>query len=271
MNSPKIVIVEDDPDVAGIIKKVLQDFAFQSLWSRSAGDLFKSLAETEILPDLCIIDLGLPDMDGIEAMQKLQQIHPDCGILILTGRAHISDRVMGLELGADDYMLKPFEPRELVARVRSILRRKYEKFESEHTQNNPDNANDAEKISHEISENHKQNLAEFAGWSFNFENNSLTSPNNEEHLLNSSEAELLKIFLAHPNKILQRETLFQNLKSSSSGNAVNANNTENHCDRSIDVRISRLRKKLEINPNSPTLIKTVYGAGYLFMAEVEYK
>lgn len=282
MNMPKIVIVEDDPDVAGIIKKVLQDFAFQSLWSRSAGDLFKSLAESEILPDLCIIDLGLPDMDGIEAMQKLQQIHPDCGILILTGRAHISDRVMGLELGADDYMLKPFEPRELVARVRSILRRKYEKSESEHNSNNSnnlnnsnnssnsDNYNDGEKIADEIAGNHKQNLVEFAGWSFNFENNALISPNNEEHLLNSSEAELLKIFLANPNKILQRETLFQNLKSNNSANATNANN-ENHCDRSIDVRISRLRKKLEINPNSPTLIKTVYGAGYLFMAEVVYK
>lgn len=273
MNTPKIVIVEDDPDVAGIIKKVLQDFAFQSLWSRSAGDLFKSLAESEILPDLCIIDLGLPDMDGIEAMQKLQQIHPDCGILILTGRAHISDRVMGLELGADDYMLKPFEPRELVARVRSILRRKYEKTENENNSNNSSNSdsyNEGEKIADEIAGNHKQNLVEFAGWSFNFENNALISPNNEEHLLNSSEAELLKIFLANPNKILQRETLFQNLKSNNSANATNANN-ENHCDRSIDVRISRLRKKLEINPNSPTLIKTVYGAGYLFMAEVVYK
>ena len=123
MNTPKIVIVEDDPDVAGIIKKVLQDFAFQSLWSRSAGDLFKSLAESEILPDLCIIDLGLPDMDGIEAMQKLQQIHPDCGILILTGRAHISDRVMGLELGADDYMTKPFGVMEMLSRVKALLRR----------------------------------------------------------------------------------------------------------------------------------------------------
>lgn len=271
MNAPKIIIVEDDPDVAGIIQKVLQDFAFQSLWFRSAGELFKNLAETKDFPDLCIIDLGLPDMDGIEAMQKLQQMHSACGIMILTGRAHISDRVMGLELGADDYMLKPFEPRELVARVRSILRRKTEKFESEN--------NDAEKNSinsinsnnqSENSKKNKSNLVEFAGWSFNFENNALISPENEEHLLNSSEAELLKIFLANPNKILQRETLFQNLKSSSLGNVANANN-ENHCDRSIDVRISRLRKKLEINPNSPSLIKTVYGAGYLFMAEVEYK
>lgn len=252
-NTAKIVIVEDDPDVAGIIQKVLQDFSFQSLWFRSAGELFKNLAEIANLLNLCIIDLGLPDMDGIEAMQKLRQMHPNCGILILTGRAHISDKVMGLELGADDYMLKPFEPRELVARIRSILRRKSEIH--------------IDEISNEVNENsekNKSNLVEFAGWSFNLENNTLLSSNNEEFLLNSSESELLKIFLKNPNKILQRETLFQYLK-------INTNNAETHCDRSIDVRISRLRKKLEVNPNSPTLIKTVYGAGYLFMAEVEYK
>lgn len=268
MDTPNIVIVEDDPDVAAIIQKVLQDFAFQSLWFRSAGELFKNLAENKNFPDLCIIDLGLPDMDGIEAMQKLQQMHQDCGILILTGRAHISDRVMGLELGADDYMLKPFEPRELVARIRSILRRKSEKFESEN------NANAAEKNTQNLSsqgensKKNKQHLVEFAGWSFNFENNTLISPENQEHLLNSSEAELLKIFLDNPNKILQRETLQQNLKSTPLNATANA---ENHCDRSIDVRISRLRKKLETNPNSTTLIKTVYGAGYLFMAEVVHK
>ncbi len=256
VHTPKIVIVEDDPDVAGIIQKVLQDFSFQSLWFRSAGELFKNLTEVAILPNLCIIDLGLPDMDGIEAMQKLRKEHPDCGILILTGRAHISDKVMGLELGADDYMLKPFEPRELVARIRSILRRKSEIHIDENNHNNENKEN---------SEKNKSNLVEFAGWHFNLENNTLLSSNNEEFLLNSSESELLKIFLKNPNKILQRETLFQHLKVN------NQSNTEMHCDRSIDVRISRLRKKLETNPNSPTLIKTVYGAGYLFMAEVVYK
>jgi two-component system OmpR family response regulator len=115
-----IVIVEDDTAVARIIGQVLQDFDFRTLWCRDAADLLRQLPSID--PDLCIIDLGLPDMDGIELMQRVQA-QSNCGILTLTGRAYVSDRMMGLELGADDYMLKPFEPRELVARVRSILRR----------------------------------------------------------------------------------------------------------------------------------------------------
>ena len=143
----RFVIVEDDPDVAHIIEQVLNDFSFRTVWCRSAGDLLRRLRS--LAPDLCIIDLGLPDMDGIEVMQRVRA-QSACGIIILTGRAHISDRVMGLELGADDYILKPFEPRELVARVRSILRR------LENTQSNP-----ARKI------------AEFSGWHFNLGNNTL--------------------------------------------------------------------------------------------------
>ena len=116
-----IAIVEDDPDVARTIEQVLGDFGFRTIWCRNAGELLRRLRQSA--PDLCIVDLGLPDMDGLEVMQRVRAQSP-CGILILTGRAHVSDRVMGLELGADDYVLKPFEPRELVARVRSILRRR---------------------------------------------------------------------------------------------------------------------------------------------------
>ena len=116
-----IVIVEDDPDVARIIEQVLGDFPSAPSGAAAPAILLRRLRT--LRPDLCIIDLGLPDMDGIEAMQRVRG-QSACGILILTGRAHVSDRVIGLELGADDYMLKPFEPRELVARVRSILRRR---------------------------------------------------------------------------------------------------------------------------------------------------
>jgi len=226
-----IVIVEDDPDVARIIEQVLGDFAFRTAWCRSAGDLLRRLRGLQ--PDLCIIDLGLPDMDGIEAMQRVRSQSP-CGILILTGRAHVSDRVMGLEMGADDYVLKPFEPRELVARVRSILRRREAAGSGQLRQ-----------------------LAEFAGWRFNLANNTLHAPNGEEHLLSTSEAELLKVFVSNPNRILQREQLMGTRDLAPT-------------DRSIDVRISRLRRKLEPDQNSPAFIKTVYGAGYLFLASVTW-
>ena len=225
-----IAIVEDDPDVARIIEQSLKDFGFRTACCRTGGELLRRLRS--LSPDLCIIDLGLPDMDGIEAMQRVRAV-TSCGILILTGRAHVSDRVMGLELGADDYVLKPFEPRELVARVRSILRRR------------------------ETAALPQMQIAEFGGWRFNLANNTLHAPGDEEHLLSTSEAELLKVFVSNPNRILQREKLMGTRDLAPT-------------DRSIDVRISRLRRKLEPDPHSPAFIKTVYGAGYLFMATVEW-
>ena len=226
-----IAIVEDDPDVARTIEQVLGDFGFRTVWCRNAGELLRRLRQTA--PDLCIVDLGLPDMDGLEVMQRVRAQSP-CGILILTGRAHVSDRVMGLELGADDYVLKPFEPRELVARVRSILRRR-------------------EQLADESSQ-----LAEFAGWCFNLGNNTLQGGDGEEHVLSTAEADLLRVFVRNPNRILQREQLMgkRDLQPT---------------DRSIDVRISRLRRKLEPDPQNPALIKTVYGAGYLFLATVSWR
>lgn len=226
-----IAIVEDDPDVAKIIEQVLADFGFRTNWCRSASDLLRRLRT--LSPDLCIIDLGLPDMDGIEVMQRVRA-QSSCGIMILTGRAHVSDRVMGLELGADDYVLKPFEPRELVARVRSILRR--------HESKSSVNA---------------RQIAEFSGWRFNTSNNSLMAPTGEEHVLSTAEADLLRAFVSSPNRILQREQLMGSRDLSPT-------------DRSIDVRISRLRRKLEPDANSPAFIKTVYGAGYLFLATVNW-
>ncbi|PKO87027.1 MAG: DNA-binding response regulator [Betaproteobacteria bacterium HGW-Betaproteobacteria-12] len=228
----QILIVEDDPDVARTIEQVLGSFGFQTAWCRSGGELLRRLRS--LAPDLCIVDLGLPDMDGLEAMQRLRAQTKNCGILILTGRADVSDRVMGLELGADDYVLKPFEPRELVARVRSILRRR-----------------------EGVGAAAASDIAEFAGWQFNPGNNALRGPDGQQHLLSTAEAELLGVFIRHPNRILQREKLM-------------GSRDLNPTDRAIDVRISRLRRKLEPDPHSPALIKTVYGAGYLFMATVRW-
>lgn len=230
-----IAVVEDDAAVARVIEQVLGDFAFRTLWCRTGADLLDRLPA--LAPDLCIIDLGLPDMDGIDLMQRVRAVSPS-RILILTGRAYVSDRVMGLELGADDYVLKPFEPRELVARVRSILRR-----------------NEAAPASGAAPA--RRQVAAFSGWRFNIGNNTLCAPNGESSQLSTSEANLLKVFVNNPNRILQREQLLGTRDLAAT-------------DRSIDVSISRLRRKLEPDAGSAPLIKTVYGAGYLFLASVSW-
>lgn len=230
-----ICIVEDDADVASLIRSTLEDFGFETLLCRSAADLFRHMAQRS--PDLCIVDLGLPDMDGMDVVRQLQAEH-DCGILILTGRGYVGDRIMGLESGADDYVAKPFDPRELVARVRSILRRS----------NNSSRTDIRDRAE----------IASFAGWRFNTGSNILTGQDGSEWPLSTAEAQLLKVFLARPNRILTREQLLDDREVSP-------------FDRSIDVRISRLRRKLEVDVQNPKLIRTVYGAGYLFSAEVHWE
>lgn len=230
-----IFIVEDDPDVARIIRTVLQDFGFESLWCPSGQELFRQLKQRR--PELCIVDLGLPDMDGMEIVRELQARH-DCAVLILSGRGYLGDRVMGLELGADDYVVKPFEPRELVARVKSILRRCQGR--------NP------------ALPGGESACARFAGWAFNGASNTLTGADGSASVLSTAEAQLLRVFLERPNRILTREQLLGERDLSP-------------FDRSIDVRISRLRRRIEADPQNPKLIKTVYGAGYLFSAEVMWQ
>jgi hypothetical protein len=133
-----------------------------------------------------ILDLGLPDMDGMTVLQQMRGKH-SCGLLVVTGRSDTHDRVMGLELGADDYVVKPFEPRELIARVRSILRR----YPGQVV----------------LPADPAQRVAEFAGWRFAPGSNTLTSPSGQQDTLSTAEAQLLSVLLAHPNHILTREQL----------------------------------------------------------------
>ena len=227
-----IFLIEDEPEIARIVARALADFGFESEWFRTGAEVTRRLRTRT--PDLCICDLGLPDIDGMELVRQLRG-QVGCGVLILTGRGYTADRVMGLELGADDYIVKPFEPRELVARIRSILRR------CDRTPPSTDS----------------RTRAEFSGWRFDASANALTSPTGEDHALSTAEAQLLRVFIENPNRILTREQLLGERNISP-------------FDRSIDVRISRLRRKIEPNPGNPKIIKTVYGAGYLFSSTVTW-
>lgn len=233
--SATVYVVEDEPEVARLLAKILDDFGYVAECFRTGADLL--LRVRARAPDLCIVDLGLPDVDGMDVVRELRGCHL-CGVLILTGRGYTADRVMGLELGADDYVVKPFEPRELIARIRSILRR-------------------CEKAA-EIAQTNGRNTARFSGWCFDMHRNLLFSPEDEEFSLSTAEAQLLRLFLERPNRILTREQLLGERDISP-------------FDRSIDVRISRLRRKIENDPHNPKIIKTVYGAGYLFSTTVRWE
>ena len=228
----RIVLVEDDGDIARLIVQTLSEFSFQTTWCKCAAE-FRARLKIE-LPDLALIDLGLPDVDGMTLVRELRE-SDDCGIIVITGRSHSGDRIMGLEDGADDYVTKPFDSRELVARVRSVLRRYVRRTGLEAAS--------------------RERWAEFIGWRFFPATNHLVAPDGDEHQLSNAEANLLQAFLEKANRILTREQLLGERNISP-------------FDRSIDVRISRLRRKLESDPQHPKLIKTVYGAGYLFAASV---
>lgn len=232
----EIFLVEDDPLVAGTVTCALAEYGFPARWFRSGNELLHALADEQ--PALVIIDLGLPDSDGMDILRHIRD-HYACGVLILTGRNLMSDRVLGLETGADDYMVKPFEPRELVARIRSILRRR-----------------EPAALNHELPQAHR--VACFDNWRFDPASLELSGADGSLEVLGAAEARLLLVFLEKAGRVLSREQL--------------AKMPDIHpFDRSIDVRVSRLRKRLADDIRSPRLIKTVYGAGYVFAATVRWE
>lgn len=235
---PLIYILEDDAHVAKVIARALQDENF-------SAEVFKSkqsfLAQSmRKLPDLCLIDLGLPDGDGLSVVTGFAK---SSGVpaIVVTGKGGLTDTILGLEVGADDYVVKPFEPRELVARVRAVLRR--------HKSTADQNAQPT--VQH----------ATFAGWSADFSSCTLTDPDNNTIDLSAAETRLLLLLLKSAGRVLSRSDLMDHIRQSDDA----------PFDRSVDARISRLRKRLNDDPKSPQLLKTVYGAGYIFSAKVEWQ
>jgi DNA-binding response OmpR family regulator len=224
-----IFVVEDDDDVARTICHVLRKFEYKTEHFRRGHEVLRQIARKK--PSLCVIDLGLPDLDGLEILRRLQDV--DVATIVVTGRGDVMDRVLGLELGADDYLVKPFEPRELVARIASVLRRL--------------------QRSSSIG---SRSMATFSGWTFDVDALSLQSPAGRTISLSRAEAQLLEVLARASNRVVSREFILD---------AIGAAPT---FDRTIDVRVSRLRQKLEQDPQHPQLIRTVYGSGYLFASTV---
>jgi len=189
--------------------------------------------------DLLILDLKLPGEDGMQIARRLRD-ESDVPIIMLTGRKDEADRVMGLELGADDYLTKPFSPRELLARIRALLRRSRAR----------------ETVADSLS---RIRAYRFAGWELNVRLRRLRSPEGETIPTTNSEFNLLVAFLAAPQRVLSREQLLE----------LSRLHDDEVYDRSIDVQVGRLRRKIELKGSSTPLIRTERGAGYVFTAAVE--
>ncbi|MGD0864908.1 MAG: response regulator transcription factor [Rhizomicrobium sp.] len=234
--SKNLAIVEDDPDIRAILERCLGADGYRVTALSAAAGLDAVLSEGDI--DLVIVDVGLPDADGLALTRRIRQDH-DLGIIIISGRGDLTDRVVGLEIGADDYITKPFEPREVLARVRSVLRR-------------------GERVNtgHATGEAHRK--YRFNGCTIDLTSQTLTDGEGLVVPLTSGEYKLLETFVTHANRVLTRDQLLD---------FICANDAPAY-DRSIDVRIGRLRKKIHDDPKKPSLIKTIRNAGYIFAGTV---
>ena len=228
--------MDDDAETRSLLREYFQKYGYRVSVAAEGKAMWAAMSAAR--PDLVVLDLMLPGDDGLTLCRDLRA-RGSVPVIMLTARGEEMDRIVGLELGADDYVAKPFNPRELLARVKSVLRR---------TRSLPENL-DPERVS----------AFRFAGWTLDVATRDLTSPDGVVVPLSGTEFRLLRTFLAHPNRVLTREQLLDLMLSRDAG----------PFDRAIDVQMSRLRHRLREDAREPEIIKTVRGQGYVFAARIE--
>jgi DNA-binding response OmpR family regulator len=224
--NPTLLIIDDDAKLNELLKDFLKNFGFEVVTATHPAKGLKMLKQAR--PDLVILDIMLPEMDGFEVCRQIRQTS-DVPIVMLTARGETTDKVVGLELGADDYLAKPFEPRELVARIQSVLRR---------TRPSKDNRS---LCFNRLTIDSAKQIALLDGRPVD---------------LTTNEFRALALLAANAGRVLNRDRILQELR----GMDCDAFN------RSVDITVSRLRQKLKDNPKSPEFIKTIWGTGYVFIA-----
>ncbi|MEO6746046.1 MAG: response regulator transcription factor [Caldimonas sp.] len=232
-----IAVVDDEIDITRLLAGYLGSQGFR-VTELHSGRALLDLMQTDA-PALVLLDLGLPGEDGFVIARQLRE-HWQCGLVIVTGRGDSVDKIVGLEVGADDYVTKPFDLRELLARIKAVLRRLTP----------PETAPAAAAAP-------RQKLR-FADWSLDVAARSLCDAQGREVALTSGEFDLLCAFARHPGRVLSRDFLLEQTRGREAG----------PFDRTIDVQIGRLRKKLERDAEDPQLIKSVRGAGYILVSSV---
>ncbi len=227
----RILVVDDDEKLRDLLTRYLGEQGFAVAGVGDGAEMDGYLAEHAA--DLVVLDLMLPGEDGLSIARRLRG-EGDMPIIILSARGEEIDRIVGLEVGADDYLPKPFNPRELLARIRAIMRRS-------------DQPNNAE------TGNASKKEYRFGDFTFNLESHCLMRDNRAVDLTHGDLA-LLEVFISRPNRVMSRDALIEQLKGYD----------RSPYDRSIDVRVTRLRKKIEPQPEQPQYIRTVWGKGYMF-------
>ncbi len=243
--TPHILVVDDDREIRDLVSRFLSQHGLRVSTAADGREMVTALEGGAI--DLIVLDVMMPGDDGLTLTRNLranrQTSHRDVPIIMLTAMGEETDRIVGLEMGADDYLAKPFNPRELLARIKAVLRR----FEA---------LPKAQAEGHE-----ERGKLCFAGWCLNVHTRTLTGPDGASVTISGGEYELLHAFVTHPGRVLNRDQLLDMARGREA----------QPFDRAIDVQVSRLRKKIEPDPQNPALIKTVRGGGYMFTPKVEQK
>jgi two-component system OmpR family response regulator len=234
-----IAVLDDEADITQMLAGYLTSHGFR-VTELHTGPALMALMAVDT-PALVLLDLGLPGEDGFVIARRLRE-HWRCGLVIVTGRGDAIDKVVGLEVGADDYVTKPFDLRELLARVKAVLRRL---------------APGAAGLDGAGSEAPRTRLA-FLGWELDTAARRLVDPQGRPVALTSGEFDLLAVFARHPGRVLSRDFLLEATRGREAA----------PFDRTIDVQVGRLRKKLEADPEDPQIIKSVRGAGYILVPAV---
>jgi two-component system phosphate regulon response regulator OmpR len=232
---PHILVVDDDPKVRQMLSRYFEGEGFQITTAEDGAAMRDRLADTHV--DLVLLDLVLPGEDGLQLAREIRS-RSDVGIIMLTGRSDLVDTVVGLEVGADDYVAKPFQLREVLARVKSVLRRVRP---ARSPKGDEQRRGDGEVI-------------RFDGWKLEVERRQLTSPDGSDVPLTTGEYDLLLALARNPGRVLDRDRLMD----------ITRGREWEAFDRTIDAQIARLRKKVERDPKHPALIKSVRGVGYVF-------
>ncbi|GAB6040955.1 response regulator [Endothiovibrio diazotrophicus] len=231
-----ILVVDDDPQLRQLLEEYLSGNGFRVSGARDGRAMWRALESTRV--DLVILDLMLPGEDGLTLCRNLRA-RSEVPIIMLTARGEETDRIVGLEMGADDYLAKPFNPRELLARIKVILRRV--------------------RVQGETTPLSGLREVRFEGWTLEVTARHLIDPQGVVVSLSGGDYRLLELFLERPNRVLKRDLLIELLQ----GKEALPD------DRAVDVQVSRLRRRLRDDASEPRFIKTIRGEGYLFAAKVE--